>query len=137
MSDLKNLYSIYIAALNGREFSALEKLIADDVRVNGVPREREAVIASLEGIADAFPDFVWTVQALLSEDGRIAARLHDTGTPVRQFLGHQPTGASFGITEYGSYQVRDGQFVDMWFLIDAAALGEQLRAKREPAASAI
>ncbi|MNL72803.1 SnoaL-like polyketide cyclase [compost metagenome] len=64
------------------------------------------------------------------EDDRIAARLQDTGTPAKPFLGHAPTGVSLNVMEYGSYRVRDGYFVDMWFLIDAAAVGDQLRAKK-------
>lgn len=129
--DLKELYGLYIAALNAREFHIVEKLVADDVHLNGSPAKRKDVIESLEGIVDAVPDFVWTVQDLLTEDERIAARLHDTGTPVKPFLGHEPTGASFGVMEYGSYRVRDGYFVDMWFLVDTLAAGEQIRAPKQ------
>jgi predicted ester cyclase len=75
------------------------------------------------------PDFRWTVQDLFTENNRIAARLHDTGTPVKSFLGHEPTGATINIMEYGSYRVENGVFVDMWFLIDAATAGEQLRSR--------
>lgn len=125
--DLKDFYGRYIAGLNARDFATVGTLIADDVHVNGTAFKRENVIASLEGIVDAVPDFRWTVQDLFTEDNRIAARLHDTGTPVKPFLGHEATGATLNIMEYGSYRVEEGRFVDMWFLIDAATAGEQLR----------
>jgi predicted ester cyclase len=130
-ADLKGFYGRYIAALNARDFDVVETLVADDVHVNGKPYQRKDVIASLEGIVAAVPDFFWTVQDLFTEEGRIAARLHDTGTPVKPFLGQEPTGAPFAITEYGSYRVSDGLFVDMWFLMDSAAVAEQLRANRQ------
>ncbi len=127
--DLKDFYGRYIAALNDRDFETVRTLIADAVHVNGTAYKRENVIASLEGIVDAVPDFRWTVQDLFTENNRIAARLHDTGTPVKSFLGHEPTGATLNIMEYGSYRVENGVFVDMWFLIDAATAGEQLRSR--------
>lgn len=125
--DLKNFYGRYIAAINARDFDTVGTLIADEVRVNGTACKREDVIASLKGIVDATPDFRWTVQDLFTEDHRIAARLQDTGTPVKPFLGHEPTGALLDIMEYGSYRTENGVFVDMWFLMDAATAGEQLR----------
>ena len=128
--ELKALYGRYIAALNARDFAAVEPLIAPEVHVNGTPYKRADVLGALKGMVDAVPDYHWTVQDLFVEDGRIAARLHDTGTPVKPFLGHQPTGASLAVIEYGSYRVRDGQFVDMWYLIDAATAGQQLQAAR-------
>ncbi len=128
-TDLKDFYERYIAGLNARDWVAVGALIADDVHVNGTAYKRENVIASLEGIADAVPDFQWTVQDLFTDEYRIAARLHDTGTPVKPFLGHEPTGGSLSIMEYGSYRVENGLFVDMWFLIDAMTAGEQLRSQ--------
>ena len=125
--DLKDFYGRYIAGLNSRDWDTVGKLIAEDVHVNGTAYKRENVIAGLKGIADAVPDFYWTVHDLFTDDNRIAARLQDTGTPIKPFLGHEPTGASLNIMEYGSYRVEDGLFIDMWFLIDATTAGAQLR----------
>jgi len=126
-TDLKGFYERYVAGLNARDFDAVGKLIADEVRVNGTTYGRSDVIASLKGIADAVPDFHWTVEDLFTDDNRIAARLQDTGTPVKPFLGADPTGRALDIMEYGSYRVENGVFVDMWFLIDAAAAAQQLK----------
>ncbi|WP_423464337.1 ester cyclase [Promicromonospora sp. MS192] len=56
----------------------------------------------------------------------IAARLTNTGTPVKEWLGVAPTGASFEITEYALYRVRDGRFVNMTNLQDTDTAREQL-----------
>jgi predicted ester cyclase len=128
-TDLKDFYGRYISGLNARDWATVGTLIADDVHVNGTAYKREDVIASLEGITDAVPDFHWTVEDLFTDKNRIAARLQDTGIPVKPFLGHEPTGGALNIMEYGSYRVENGLFVDMWFLIDATTAGEQLRSR--------
>jgi predicted ester cyclase len=52
----------------------------------------------------------------------------DTGTPVREWLGVTPTGASFEIVEYAIYRVRGGRFVQMTNLHDSAEVRRQLTA---------
>ncbi len=128
-ANLSDFYGRYIAALNARDFDTVRTLIAADVRVNGVAYKREDVVASLADITDAVPDFRWTIKDLFTDEGRIAARLRDTGTPVKPFLGHDPTGGALDIIEYGSYRVVESLFVDMWYVIDAATAGEQLQSQ--------
>lgn len=45
---------------------------------------------------------------------------------MKEWLGVAPTGASFEIVEYAIYQVRDGRFVHMTALHDAAEMRRQL-----------
>lgn len=72
-TDLKDFYGSYIAALNTRDFETIGKFIGDEVHVNGTACKRADVIASLEDIVDAVPDFHWKVQDLLRT--RTASRL--------------------------------------------------------------
>lgn len=74
------------------------------------------------------PDFHWELEDLKVDGDTIAARLTNTGTPVKEYLGVVPTGASFEIVEYAIYRVRDGRFVHMTNLHDAETLKQQLRA---------
>lgn len=76
------------------------------------------------------PDFVWRIEDLFTQDGRIAARLRDAGTPAKRWLGFEPTGASVEFTEFASYRVRDGRFLEMWFLMDIPSVSEQLSRRR-------
>jgi predicted ester cyclase len=126
-ADLRDFYQRYIAAINARQFDVVAEMVHDDVSINGVPRKREDVIASLEGIARAVPDFAWNVQELFVVGDGIAARLRDTGTPTKAFLGQEATGASIDVMEFASYKLRDGRFAEMWFLLDVATAAEQLR----------
>ncbi|MFE2849116.1 ester cyclase [Streptomyces scopuliridis] len=74
------------------------------------------------------PDLHWELQDLAVDGDNLAARLINTGTPAKEWLGVAPTGASFEIVEYAIYQVRDGRFVHMTNLHDSEALKRQLSA---------
>ena len=124
--DLRDLYLRYVAAANARDYEAIAGMIHDDVTVNGVKSRRDDVLASLAGFADAIPDFTWNLEDLIIVDNRIAARLRDTGTPAKQWLGIEPTQTQIEITEMSSYRVRDGRFAEMWFLMDLASAAQQL-----------
>jgi predicted ester cyclase len=125
--DLTQFYTRYIAAINAREFDFVAGLIHEDVLMNGAPHKRADVLTSLRGIADAVPDYRWNVQDLFVVDDRIAARLQNTGTPVKTFMGHAATGARVDFMEFASYKIRNGRFAEMWFLMDGDTVGRQLR----------
>ncbi|MET8092223.1 ester cyclase [Micromonospora sp. NPDC005220] len=56
----------------------------------------------------------------------MAARLIDTGTPIAQWNGLAPTGASVKFAETAFYEVQDGRFKNMWYLMDADTVRRQL-----------
>ncbi|MEU8798243.1 ester cyclase [Spirillospora sp. NPDC048819] len=77
---------------------------------------------------DAVPDLRWEVKELLFDRDRIAVRAVNTGTPMKEWLGVPPSGASFEITEYAIYKVGNGRFVQMTALHDSSDLLRQLAA---------
>jgi predicted ester cyclase len=123
-SDLREFYLRYIAELNAHRFDQMDEFIDDRTTLNGEPATRDDLIAVQKADVAAVPDLHWELQELLFDGDRLAARLVNTGTPVKEWLGVEPTGASFKITEYAIYQVRNGRFVHMTALHDA---GEMLR----------
>ncbi|ANI42651.1 ester cyclase [Mycolicibacterium vaccae] len=127
-TDLRDFYRRYVEAANAREFDRMNEFINDQTAHYGEPGTRDAVVASLEAIIDAVPDFHWQVTELLITGNRLAARLINTGTPVKEWLGVAPTGSSFEITEYALYEVRDGRFVHMSNVHDVDELQRQLAA---------
>ncbi len=125
---LHSFYRDYIAAANARDFAAIANVVAENVTLNGVPVKREDIIAEFKGLVDAVPDFTWHIEDLVVEEDRIAARLRDTGTPKEKtFFGQNLDGKSVTFTEYGSYKVRDGLFVEMSFLMDVTSISQQLK----------
>ncbi len=125
---LHDFYRNYIAAANARDFAAIANIVAEKVTLNGVAVKREDIIAEFKKLVDAVPDLTWYIEHLVVEEDRIAARLQDTGTPkATTFFGQNPNGKSVKFTEYGSYKVRDGLFVEMSFLMDVTSISRQLK----------
>jgi predicted ester cyclase len=125
-SDLRGFYLRYLAELNAHRFDQMDEFINDRTTLNGEPATRDDLIAVQKADVDAVPDLHWELEELLFDGDRLAARLVNTGTPVKEWLGVAPTGASFEITEYAIYQVHNGRFVHMTALHDAGELLRQL-----------
>lgn len=127
-SDLHDWYMRYVDALNAHEFDRMHEFINDEVLLGDQSGTRDDVVAVLKGIVDAVPDIRWEVDELLFDRNGIAVRATNTGTPVKEWLGVPPSGASFKIVEYAIYKVRDGRFVQMTNLHDSAEMLRQLTA---------
>ncbi|MFG1609117.1 ester cyclase [Actinoplanes sp. NPDC049265] len=127
-SELRDWYLRYGAALNDHEFDGMDEFINDEVLFDGVPGRRDDVVNVLKGLADAVPDIHWEFGELLIDRDRIAVRAINTGTPVKEWLGVPPSGATFKIVEYAIYTVADGRFVKMTNLHDSSELVRQLTA---------
>lgn len=125
-AELRELYERYIAALNAHEFHRLDEFVADELTHFGDVVTRDQVRAALTAQVDAVPDLKWRLDDLRVSGHEVAARLTNTGTPVKEWLGVAPTGASFEVTEYALYRVRDGLFINMTNLQDSDAAREQL-----------
>lgn len=125
-TKLREFYERYLAALNAHEFDGMDEFINDRTTLNGEPATRDDLLTVQKQDVDAVPDLHWELQELLFDGNRIAARLINRGTPVKDWLGIAPTGASFEIIEYAVYEIRDGRFVHMTALHDAETMRRQL-----------
>ena len=128
MSDttLRDFYERYIEALNAHEFDRMDEFVHEDIVLHSEPSTRAAVVAQLNSITDAVPDFHWEIQELAINGDSLAVRAINTGTPTKEWLGVAPTGRSIEIVEYAIYRIRDGKFLHMSALHDAEALRKQL-----------
>ncbi|XRQ16219.1 ester cyclase [Actinomadura welshii] len=126
--DVHEFFRRYVEELNAHKFDGMDEFIHDKVVLNGEPGTRDDVIAVQKADIDAVPDFHWEVQEFLVDGDRAAVRAINTGTPVKEWLGVAPTGASFRIVEYAIYQIRDGRFAQMTALHDASEMERQLAA---------
>ncbi|MEV6643821.1 ester cyclase [Amycolatopsis sp. NPDC051371] len=126
VSDLREFYLRYLQELNAHRFARMAEFIDDRTTLNGEPATRDDLIAVQQADVAAVPDLHWELKELLFDGDRLAARLVNTGTPAKEWLGVAPTGASFEIVEYAIYQVHNGRFVHMTALHDAGELRRQL-----------
>jgi len=126
-NELRDFYHNYVAAANSRDFDAISKMVNENVIINGKPQNRDGVIAGFKALVGAVPDMTWKIEDLVINGNQIAARLLDTGTPRETtFFGSNPKGLVVEFSEFGSYKVLDGSFVEMWYLIDVAGISQQI-----------
>lgn len=124
--EVREVFDRYIEALNAHDFDRMGEFVHAELTENGRRVTREDIIAELKGHGDAVPDFTWRVQDVAIDGDRVAARLFNKGTPVKEWFGVAPTGQTIEYAEYSFHKVRDGRFYEMNYLIDAQAVQQQL-----------
>ena len=99
---------------NKGDYSVIPQVIAPGARVH----YRDFTSTGAEGIVKswraAFPDFHFTIEEIIAEDDRVAARLPFTGTWQGEFWGHAPTGKHISVTETLVCHVKNGQLSECW-----------------------
>ncbi|MBF4577520.1 ester cyclase [Frondihabitans sp. VKM Ac-2883] len=111
---------------NAHDFDRLADFLQDEVVVNGVSLGRQSIVAQFKSYDAAVPDLHWKVLDEVAEGDSIAVRLTDSGTPVSEFFGFGPTGASVAFTETAFWRVVDVRISAMAFVFDVDALRSQL-----------
>jgi len=91
-----------------------------------LPRGAEGVKVIAGMFRSAFPDYWMTIDLLLAEGDRVAARFTQGGTHQGDLFGIAPTGKSVTFTEMGVLRVADGRVVESWYVVDMAGLMQQL-----------
>ncbi len=91
---------------------------------------RDAVIARFKGLASVIPDLAWTIKKIfVSGDDTIIVRGEATGTPVKIFLGIEPTGRSFRTMSLDLYSVANAQIVRSYHVENWTLAARQLTAE--------
>lgn len=74
----------------------------------------------------AFPDFHMTIDYMVAEEDRVAARFTETGTHLGDLMGIPPTGKKVSFTEIGILRIADDKVVESWYDVDMLGLMQQL-----------
>ena len=123
---LSDVYRSYIACLNQQDWTKLGQFVDNDVRYNG---RRIGLSGYREMLARDFreiPDLRFNIQLLISDAPYIASRLAFDCSPKGQFLGLNVNGKRVSFTENVFYEFRDEKIVQVWSIIDKAAIEAQL-----------
>ena len=125
-TDLSDLYRGYIACLNRQNWSKLKQFVHDDVHYNGqrigLPGYREMLERDFQEI----PDLCFTIQLLMSDPPYIASRLGFDCTPKGKFLDLPVNGRRVSFAENVFYEFREEKIVQVWSVIDKAAIEAQI-----------
>ena len=124
--DLSNLYRDYIACLNKQDWPKLGQFVHDEVIHNGRRVGLSGYRKMLERDFDEIPDLYFDVQMLVSYPPYMASRIVFDCTPKGKFFGLHINGKRVSFAENVIYEFRGGKIVQVWSIIDKAAIEVQL-----------
>jgi steroid delta-isomerase-like uncharacterized protein len=75
-----------------------------------------------------FPDIQWTVEEMIAEDDKVAARFTMRGTHQGSFFGVPPTGKTIAVQAMNFYRLSGGQFIEEHGQPDLLGLLQQIGA---------
>jgi hypothetical protein len=127
--DNKALMTRFIEEVwNNGNLDAADDIFDPQATTPGIPLppgpEGAKVIART--FRSAFPDFHITIEDLVADGERVAARFTQTGTHQGPFMGAAPTGRSIRVTEIAIIRVVGGKVVESWYETDTLSLYQQV-----------
>jgi predicted ester cyclase len=125
-SPLAHLYRDYIACLNRQEWENLYRFVDADARHNGRPFGLAGYRAMLERDFAEIPDLQFNIELMVCEPPHVASWLRFDCRPKGLFLGLPVNGKRVCFAENVFYKFRGGKIVEVWSVIDKAAIEAQL-----------
>lgn len=114
-----------------------EELISPDAifHVPGRPepmRGPAGYLAIIGMMRSGFPDIQWTLEELVAEGDKVAARFTMRGTHRGVFFGVQPSGKTISVQAMNLYRLLSGKFVEERGQPDMLGLLQQIGAVPSP-----
>jgi len=130
--DTKAIVRRYYQDLwNSWNFDGATDLIAPDISFRGslgvIVRGCAEFLDYVRTVRTAFPDFHNSIDELIAEDEKVAARLTYSGTHQGELFGIAPTYRRVTYSGVAIFRVLDGKIVEGWVLGDLASLMQQLQ----------
>jgi predicted ester cyclase len=125
-ADLSEVYRGYIACLNQQDWSRLDRFVDEKVSRNGQEIRLSGYREMLERDFSEIPDLHFNIQLVISDPPYLASRLLFDCTPKGMFLGLPVNGKRVSFTENVFYEFREGKIVQVWSVVDKAAIEAQL-----------
>ncbi len=126
-TDLAGIYRRYIACLNEQDWPRLGQFVHEKASHNGrqfgLSGYRDMLVRYFRDI----PDLSFDIRLLISDAPYVASRLHFDCTPSGTFLGLPVNGRRVSFTENVFYRFENGKILDVWSVIDKAAIEAMLQ----------
>jgi predicted ester cyclase len=115
-------------AFNGQQFDRVAEYIAADMveHTPGLSAGAAGVRRDIEMFASAFPDMRVTIEDLIAEGDKVAARYYWSGTHQGAFADIAPTGKQVRVRGLDIWRMRDEKCVEHWNIEDNLGLMQQL-----------
>ena len=126
----KALLRRFIELWNTGNLAAADEFVSvdlvDHTLMPGLPPGLAGFKLMVGGFRAAFPDLHISIDDLIAQDDKAAARVTFRGTQRGDFQGIPPTGKSFAMAAIGILRFRDGKVVEHWATLDQLGLLTQL-----------
>lgn len=126
MSHLKEIYEAYLACLNAQDWKLLPEYVSEQVVHNDRYLGISGYVEMLKGNYHDIPDLRFESKLIVSDGDFVAARLYFDCTPKGEFLNLAINGRKVKFSENVIYQFRDEMIVQIWSVVDKAAIEIQL-----------
>lgn len=124
--DLADIYRRYIACLNAQDWPSLAQFVDDGVKYNGQRIGLSGYRRMLERDFRDIPDLHFRIELLVAEPPLVASRLQFDCAPAGMFLGLPVHGKRVSFSENVFYEFQAAKIVQVWSVIDKAAIEAQL-----------
>ncbi|WP_029350863.1 ester cyclase [Bosea sp. 117] len=122
------IYSDYIACLNERDWTKLGEFVDSDVVHNGLKLGLAGYRGMLERNVRDIPDLRFETELLVVQPPQIGSRLKFDCRPIRWFFDLPINGRRVIFYENVFYRFDRGRIVQVWSIVDKAAIEAQLGA---------
>src|SRR5215210_543024 len=99
------------------------------------PEQAEAARQEASDFRRGFPDVVSTIEDLIAEGDKVAARWRARATHRGEYVGIPPTGKEVEFTGISVYRIEGGRIAESWTVEDELGLMRQIGAVPEPGQS--
>jgi steroid delta-isomerase-like uncharacterized protein len=123
----------FLEFINSASETLAQELISPDAvfHVPGRPepmRGPAGYLAIIGMMRSGFPDIQWTLEEMVAEGDKVAARFIMRGTHRGTFFGVPPTGKTIAVPAMNFYRLSGGQFVEEHGQPDLLGLLQQIGA---------
>ena len=124
---LRELLEREVSAHHSGDLDQFDDLYVEDyidhaTGTRGLKEHKQAYLA----IKKAFPDVTVTIEDTVVEGDKIAVRYTARGTHRGEFMGIQPTGKTFEMSEITIKRFEGGKLAESWAIPDFVSLLQQL-----------
>lgn len=125
----KELLRRHFEALKEQNWDRCANTVSKDIAFHQSGETHHGVdwlIAHYQDFYDTFPDAKITVDALLADDDRVAARITNHGTPEGEIPGVESTGTEIEFLSHFIARVEDDTIEELWVVAEPLRLNQQL-----------
>lgn len=122
---------LYEDLLNHGELELLDQVIADDyIGIYG-QKGPQAFAETIRGLRQGFPDIQWTIEDLVAEGDRVAARWTWQATHQNAFRGFPASQQRVTDKAIAIYQFKNNKIIHAWIETDRLGVLQQIGAVPE------